>query len=755
MTVQEWLGQDNTLGIDIWEKKYRYNNESFDEWLDRVSGGDSELRKLIQERKFLFGGRALSNRGIKGKGSMFNCYSSGYCPDELTGIMQLNTNLALTYKAQGGQGLSLSKIRPKGTPIGDRYTSDGIIPFLEMFNQTTSVISQGGSRKGALMVSLDIRHKEAEEFIKIKAGDSKISKANLSLEIDDDFMGAVEKYYKTGEEITLHESKIYNGHVVEYDIVPIKLYKMLVENCYDWGDPACLFVNRFRNYNLMEFDPDYEIETSNPCGEQPLPKDFCCNLGSLNLAEFVNDAYTEKSQFDCENFANAVEIAVSALDSIIDENKDNHALKSQSENSVNYRNIGLGVMGFGTCLMKLGITYGSKESKDFADSLFEMLFKAAVYRSNKLAKIKGSFPKYKDIIFDSEIIKNHFIEEEINELRKWGLRNCSLISIAPTGSIGTMLGVTGGCEPEFAIKYTRKTESLNGGEAKYYDVYCKAVTEYQSITGRSDVPEYFISSADINWKDRVEIQGIMQNHVDTAISSTVNLPQETPIEDVEQLYLYAWKKGIKGITIFRNGCKRFGILTTTPKAEEKKEEIKKDNGVVYNSIIPISRKEIGTTHGNTYCKKCACGTLYLTINRDNEGNIVESFVNTTKGGICQANIGAVNRMISLALRSGVKVEEIADQLSSINCPACVKAKTKGDNLDGISCADIISRTLLEFANEKSIEVKKVEDVKAVDNHVIQEYDKCPECGSKVKHEGGCISCVGDETHVGCGWSRCN
>jgi ribonucleoside-diphosphate reductase alpha chain len=141
----------------------------------------------------------------------------------------------------------------------------------------------------------------------------------------------------------------------------------------------------------MEFDPDYEIETSNPCGEQPLPKDFCCNLGSLNLAEFVNDAYTEKSQFDCENFANAVEIAVSALDSIIDENKDNHALKSQSENSVNYRNIGLGVMGFGTCLMKLGITYGSKESKDFADSLFEMLFKAAVYRSNKLAKIKGSF----------------------------------------------------------------------------------------------------------------------------------------------------------------------------------------------------------------------------------------------------------------------------------------------------------------------------------------------------------------------------
>ena len=262
--LKQWLGEDNQIGMDIWEKKYRYNNESFDEWLDRVSGGDVKLRQLISERKFLFGGRALANRGTNKKGSMFNCYSSGYVPDNIEGIMQLNTNLALTYKAQGGQGVSLSKIRPKGTPIGNEFKSDGIVPFMEIFNTTTSSISQGGARKGALMISLDIMHKEAETFITIKSNEDKITKANLSLEINDKFMDAVQKYYDWGETVVIHESREYNGHPIEYDVVPIKLYKLMVETVYDWGEPGCIFTNRFRNYNLMEFDDDYQIETCNP-----------------------------------------------------------------------------------------------------------------------------------------------------------------------------------------------------------------------------------------------------------------------------------------------------------------------------------------------------------------------------------------------------------------------------------------------------------------------------------------------------------
>lgn len=266
MNVKDWLGADNKLGQDIWHNKYQYDGESFDEWLDRISGYNSQLRKLIEEKKFLFGGRALANRNTGKKGSMFNCYSSGYAPDDINGLMELNKNIALTYKAQGGQGISLSQVRPKGTPIGNEFSSDGIVPFMDIFNTTTASISQGGARKGALMLSIDIKHKEAPTFITIKTNEDKITKANLSLEIDDEFMTAIQEYYINGETVTLHQKRDYNGHVVEYDIVPIHLYKLMIQTAYDWAEPGCIFTDRFRNYNIMEKDSDYQVVTCNPCG---------------------------------------------------------------------------------------------------------------------------------------------------------------------------------------------------------------------------------------------------------------------------------------------------------------------------------------------------------------------------------------------------------------------------------------------------------------------------------------------------------
>lgn len=265
MNVQEWLGADNQLGIDIWERKYRYDNEDFDAWIDRVSGGDSELKQLIKDKKILLGGRTLANRGTPSKSNFFNCFSHGYVEDDYKDIMQTAMNIGLTFKYQGGQGISLTKLRPKGTPIGKEYTSDGIIPFMKIYNEVTAGTSQGGSRKGALMISLDARHKEAEEFILIKSKEGEIEKANLSLEIDDEFMNAVKKFYDTGETVILHEKRNYSEHIIEYDVIPIKIFKLLVDNCYDWADPAALFVNRFRNYNLMQYDDDYQIETCNPC----------------------------------------------------------------------------------------------------------------------------------------------------------------------------------------------------------------------------------------------------------------------------------------------------------------------------------------------------------------------------------------------------------------------------------------------------------------------------------------------------------
>ena len=756
MELKEWLG-DNQLSLDIWKNKYCNNNENFNSWKHRVSGNNKELEDLIESKKFLFGGRALANRGTNKKGSMFNCYSSGYAPDNIEGLMQLNTNLALTYKAQGGQGLSLTKVRPKGTPIGDEFTSDGIVPFMEMFNTTTSSISQGGARKGALMMSIDIRHKEAPTFITIKTNEDKITKANLSLEIDDEFMEAVDKYYQTGEEVVLHEYRWYDNHLVEYDVVPIKLYKLMIKTVYDWGEPGCIFTNRFRNYNLMEFDTDYEIATCNPCGEQPLPKNFSCNLGSLNLSEFVVYPYTKNAYFDWDDFIEAVYIAVEALDDIIDENIERHALKEQAENSRNYRNIGLGVMGYANMLFKLRLTYGSEEAIEFTDVLFNRMLNAALYESALLAKRKGAFPKCKkEEILKSQIIVNHACESVKEVIEKYGLRNCSLISIAPTGSIATMLGVSGGCEPEFALSYTRKTENLNGT----YDVFCKSVEEYWELTDDvidkgniESLPKYFVSSKDISWKDRIDTQSIMQDYVDTAISSTVNLSKDTPIEEVEQIYLYAWKKGLKGITIYRSGCMREGILTTEESKQGKEE-------VIYNKpergeVIPVNDND---AIGFKRKLMTGCGSLHCTAFFDvNTGELVETYLSKGSTGGCNNFMVGLSRMISMASRAGVSIQDIVDQLMSTgSCPSYAsRSATKHDTSKGSCCPMAVGYALKEMWEEfqgKEMKPKiklNEKEGKKILNTIRTLRSFCPECGEPLIFEGGCNICKS------CGYTKCD
>ena len=239
---------------------------------------------------------------------------------------------------------------------------------------------------------LEVLAKEAEDFIKIKSEGGRIQKANLSLEIDDEFMECVKKYYDTGETITKHIKKDYNGNIVEYDVVPVNIYKLMMSKAYDWAEPGCIFTNRFRKYNLMEYCPDYTIEICNPCGEQPLGKNSACDLGSINLSEFVIYPFSSKAQFEFDEFERAIDIGVRALDEIIDENKDNHALEEQKKMSLNYRNIGLGTMGMWDMLCKLNMKYGSGESKEFIDELFRFMFRSAVISSSKLAREKGAFP---------------------------------------------------------------------------------------------------------------------------------------------------------------------------------------------------------------------------------------------------------------------------------------------------------------------------------------------------------------------------
>ena len=296
-------------------------------------------------------------------------------------------------------------------------------------------------------------------------------------------------------------------------------------------------------------------------------------MASINLSEFVDSPYTYKASFDWSSFNQAVKQGIIYLDKIIDLNAPNHALPQQRENSLNFRNCGLGVFGYATMLMKMGMEYGSLEAIEFTDGLFHRMFREAVKTSNELAKELGSFPKYNANLWNSKIIKIHFTNSEIEKMKPYGLRNCSLLSIAPTGTLSSLLNESGGCEPEFAISYTRRTVGLTNNQDHYYTVYCKAAREYKELYPDSELPTYFVSSSDIDPQSRVTTQAVMQDHVDTAISSTVNLPESATEEQMAQIYLEAWKQGLKGLTIFRDGCKRLGVLTTdTPKQEKTNEQ---------------------------------------------------------------------------------------------------------------------------------------------------------------------------------------
>lgn len=755
MTVEQWLGKDNKIGIDIWHKKYQYNNENFEEWLDRVSAGDQELRKLIVEKKFLMGGRTLANRGTDSTGSLFNCYSRGYVEDDYSDIMDAAKDIGVTFKAQGGQGISLTKLRPKGTPIKKEYFSDGIVPFMKIFNEVTAGTSQGGARKGALMLSIDARHKEAETFIKIKSKDGEIEKANLSLEIDDEFMRAVEKYYDAGDVVVLHEKRNYAGHEVEYDVTPINIFNMLVDNCYDWADPACLFVNRFRNYNLMQYDDEYEIETCNPCGEQPLPKHGACCLSSLNLSEFVVNPYTPTAHLNTEDFLHAIDVGIRTLDKLIDENYNRHPLQQQRDMSYNYRNIGLGIFGYATALMKLGLKYGSNKAIEFTDDVFSLLFKRSVFASNNLAKELGTYPKYKECVFDSDIIKKHFTPDEIDGLKKHGLRNCSLISIAPNGSLATLLGESGGCEPEFALKYTRRTVGMTDGEDTYYDVYCKAAKEYMDANHTDILPDYFVGSADIPWQNRVLTQAAMQNHVDTAISSTVNMPNSATKEDIAHMYLLAWSTGCKGITMFRDGCKRLGILTTDNSDKDTDKNDTQTYELPRGAIIECSSDLVGKKRKLT----TGCGSLHVLAFFDPyDGSLQEAYFNKGSTGGCANFMTGLSRTVSLLCRAGVDIMTIKDQLDSTGaCPSyAARTATRHDTSPGSCCPMAIGNALVDMYNEMQQYIGNNEEENSADIIIneptkiqkIESSDKCPECGSVLEHVGGCDLCKN------CGFTHC-
>lgn len=470
-----------------------------------------------------------------------------------------------------------------------------------------------------------------------------------------------------------------------------------------------------------------------------MPRHAACNLCSINLSEYVVNPFTQNVTFDYDTFVEDVSDIVEAMDSIIDENLDNHALQEQKDQVARYRNIGIGVMGIHDMFIKFGFQYGSPLSRNLINNVMHVLFRASVYASAELGAKKGNFPGYSSDVWKAEILKQSFTATEIKDLSHQGyLRNCSLLSVAPCGSIGTMLNVSTGIEPWFSTHYTRHTKSLNGEQEISYEVWAPVVKEAMDKHWCTDS---IVTADRVQPENRIHLQATVQKYCDTAISSTLNLPKDTTPEQIKQIYFNAWKAGLKGVTVYVDGS-RDPILSTdkTPKVSEVEKK-------TFDTITPVSRKTIGTTYGATHCKKCACGTLYVTTNLDKDGNLVEVFTHTSKGGICQANLNAVTRMISLGLRSGIKIDEIEDQLKSIHCPACQMAKAKGHEIDGMSCPDIMSRTIKEFKTSNWTVCKQEQREKQKEK--TNSDNKCPECGEIIVSTGGCVSCLS------CGWSKCN
>lgn len=496
-------------------------------------------------------------------------------------------------------------------------------------------------------------------------------------------------------------------------------------------------------------------------GEQPLNKHGACNLASINLSEFVDSPYTNKASFDWSSFNQAVKQGIIYLDKIIDLNAPNHALPQQRENSLNFRNCGLGVFGYATMLMKMGMEYGSVEAIEFTDGLFHRMFREAVWASNTLAKELGAFPKYNPNLWESNIITDHFINSEIEIMKQYGLRNCSLLSIAPTGTIATMLNESGGCEPEFAISYTRRTVGLTDNQDHYYTVYCKAAREYKELYPDSELPGYFVSSSDIDPQSRVVTQAVMQDHVDTAISSTVNLPESCTEEEMAQIYLQAWKNGLKGLTIFRSGCKRLAILTTDnreDKTEAPQSQTKTFVGLGRGDIVECSNDLIGKKRKLT----TGCGSLHVLAFFDPvTGDMQEVYLNKGSTGGCANFMTGLSRTLSLLCRAGVDVHTIKDQLDSTGaCPSyATRSATKHDTSKGSCCPMAIGNALVDMWKEMQDDIGddlEEEDSKTelnISSHANQNIENsaliCPECGEPLVFEGGCNSCKN------CGYSKCN
>ena len=671
--------------------------------------------------------------------TLSNCYVIPIEEDSLEGIYRCITESAMVYRTGGGVGTDLSVLRPEGAAVNATIDhSPGATAFMNLFSESTNTVSQAG-RRGALMLTMRVDHPDIERFITIKNDPRriKVQHANISVLITHEFMHAVTN--------DLEFELRWNGK--SYRKVRAKeLWFKIIKNAHASAEPGIIFWDTMKDYHNVEYANP--LSSTNPCGEQPLAAYTACNLGNINLGKFVDD----KGKFDYEELAEVTRVATRFMDNIIDYNMDNHALEKIRKAVASDRRIGLGITGLADALVMMKIKYDTQEALDETEKMMRTIRDESYKTSVELAREKGPFPLFAwEGYSRSKFVQS--LPADIQEsIRTHGIRNSTVITMPPVGTGSIVAQTSSGIEPIFCTSYRRKVKNHDGETYSEYKVYHPLIK--QMFGSDEDLPPHVITAHQIDPYFRVKMQGVIQKYVDSSISSTVNLAEDVSVETVADIYMTAYKSGLKGITVYREGS-REGILQTEEYAR-KQESSKTARADEKHPRSPRQRPHM--TVGVTERMKTGEGYLYVTINEDETG-LCEVFTTIGKaGGNAAAQSEAISRLISLALRSGIDPREIVKQLKGISGPSPVWDGQGGQIL---STPDAIGKVIEHYIeNRENITTKRPRAAApatapqpAREHHAEGKVPQgisltCPECGSNVEHVSGCVVCYN------CGWSKC-
>jgi len=702
-----------------------------------------EFFKILFDFKFLPGGRVMHGAGredAKRRPTLSNCYVIPIEEDSLDGIYTCLIESAMVYRTGGGVGTDLSILRPEGASVNatvDR--SPGATAFMNLLSESTNTVSQAG-RRGALMLTIRVDHPDVEKFISIKndSNRQKVKNANISVLITHEFMDALlnDKEFDLKWPCIPGQAKKKAPKVYK-TVRARELWEKIIANAHASAEPGIIFWDTMREYHNVEYiNP---LSSTNPCGEQPLAAFTACNLGNLNLAKFVDD----NGNFDFDELTRCTRIATRFMDNVIDYNMEYHALDKIREAVASDRRIGVGLTGLGDTLVKMRIKYDSKQALTQTEKIMRTIRNAAYETSIELAEEKGAFPLFQwDGYSKSKFVKT--LPKSIqSKIKKNGIRNSTVLTVPPVGTGSIIAETSSGIEPIFCTSYTRRVKNNDGETFREYKVYHPLIETM--FSDDENLPDYVVTAHDIDPYFRVKMQSVIQKYVDTSLSSTVNLAEDVTPETVADIYITAYKAGLKGITVYREGS-REGILQSDKFSQAQVDK---------HGFHPRTRPKI--TQGITERIRTGEGNLYLTINEDEDG-VCEIFSNIGKaGGNAAAQTEAISRLVSLALRSGLDPIEIIRELKGISGPQPVWEK--GELI--LSTPDAIGKALERYFIRKG-ELKETVGPKApaaddesndnpkppFDRNGAFEVTACPDCGSSVTHETGCVMCY----H--CGWSRC-